>query len=48
MYARGVAEGRWQDDPAQRAALEAFDRLLAGLLAPPPGRLARLRARFAG
>jgi len=48
LYARGVAEDRWQDDPAQRAALEAFDRLHAALLAPPPGMFSRLRARFAG
>jgi cell division protein ZapE len=46
-YARGVAAGRWQDDPAQRAALGAFDRIHAALLAPPPGRLERLRARLA-
>ena len=48
LYARGVAEGRWQDDPAQRAALDAFDRLREVLLAPTPGVFARLRARFAG
>ncbi|MDE2053255.1 MAG: AFG1 family ATPase [Xanthomonadaceae bacterium] len=48
LYARGVAEGRWQGDPAQRAALSAFDRLHAVLLAPEPGVFARLRARFAG
>jgi cell division protein ZapE len=47
LYAEGVAQGRWQDDPAQRAALEAFDRLHDALLAPPPGVLARLRAHFA-
>jgi cell division protein ZapE len=45
-YARGTASGRWQDDPAQRAALGAFDRIHDALLAPPPGRLARLRARL--
>jgi cell division protein ZapE len=43
-----VADGRWQDDPAQHAALEVFDRLRAALLAPEPGMLARLRARLAG
>src|SRR6185312_9654848 len=48
LYARGVAENRWQDDPAQRAALEAFDRLHDALLAPSPGMFERLRARFAG
>ena len=45
-YARGTTAGRWQDDPAQRAALGAFDRIHDALLAPPPGRLARLRARL--
>jgi cell division protein ZapE len=48
LYAEGVAEGRWQDDPAQRAALQAFDRLHDALLAPPPGAFARWRARFGG
>ena len=48
LYAHGVAAGHWQDDPAQRMALEAFDRLHAALLAPPPGVFARWRARFAG
>jgi cell division protein ZapE len=48
LYARGVAENRWQDDPAQRAALEAFDRLHTALLAPAPGVFARLKAHFAG
>lgn len=47
-YARGIAGGRWQDDPAQHAALAAFDRIHAALLAPPPGRLQRLRTRWAG
>lgn len=46
-YARGVADGAWQDDPAQRAALPAFDRLHAALCAPPAGWLARLRRGFA-
>ena len=41
-----MAAGLWQDDPAQRAALGAFDRIHRALLAPPPGRLARLRARL--
>ena len=44
-YARGVAAGAWQDDPAQRAALAAFDRLYTALLAPP-GVLERLRVRI--
>ena len=47
-YDRGVAAGHWQDDPTQRAALGAFDRIHAALLAPRPGRLARWRARIAG
>lgn len=46
-YARGVADGAWQEDPAQRAALPAFDRLHAALCAPRAGWLARLRARVA-
>ena len=48
LYARGVAEDRWQDDPAQRTALAAFDRLHTALLAPAPSVFARLRARVAG
>lgn len=47
-YQRGVAAGRWQDDPAQRAALGAFDRIHAALLAPRPGAFARLRAKVGG
>ena len=47
-YARGVAEGRWREDPAQQEALAAFDRLHAELLATPPGLVARLRARLSG
>jgi cell division protein ZapE len=47
-YARGVAHGLWREDPAQRAALAAFDRLHAELRATPPGVFARLRARLAG
>lgn len=45
-YAQGVAAGHWQDDPAQRAALGALDRIHDALLAPPSGRLARLRMRL--
>lgn len=48
LYARGVATGIWKDDPAQRAALKAFDRLHDALLVPPAGVLARLRARVSG
>ncbi|MGH8184319.1 MAG: cell division protein ZapE [Rhodanobacteraceae bacterium] len=47
-YAEGVAEGRWQDDPAQRAALVALDRLHRELVAPAPGLFARWRARMSG
>ncbi|HEX7370927.1 MAG TPA: cell division protein ZapE [Rhodanobacteraceae bacterium] len=47
-YARGVAAGLWQNDPAQHAALAAFDRLCTQLTAPLPGVIARLRARVAG
>lgn len=42
-YAAGVAAGRWQHDPAQRAALAELDRLHAALLARR-GWLARLFA----
>ena len=48
MYARGVADGLWQDDPSQRAVLAAFDRVHAALLASRPGVLARLRTRVTG
>ena len=44
-YATGVAARHWQDDPAQRAVLPAFDRLHAksGVrFAPRPGLLRRL------
>ncbi|MFC4728980.1 cell division protein ZapE [Coralloluteibacterium thermophilus] len=43
-YAAGVAEGRWQQDPAQLPALAAFDRIAAELGAAPArgGLLARL------
>lgn len=43
-YGDGVARGDWQDDPAQRAALAALDRIHAELLATPPapGLLQRL------
>ena len=49
LYARGIAAQRWQDDPAQRAALKSFDRLHAALLAARPARglLGRWRARLA-
>lgn len=45
-YARGVARGDWNDDPAQHPALAELDRLHAALLAPDPrGLLDRLRDR---
>lgn len=48
-YARGVAEARWQDDPAQRAALVALDRVHAELLAARDrGALARAWDRLRG
>ncbi|HEX5960479.1 MAG TPA: cell division protein ZapE [Rhodanobacteraceae bacterium] len=48
MYARGVAADLWQDDPAQRVALQAFDRLHDALVVPRPGLFSRLRARVSG
>jgi cell division protein ZapE len=33
LYAQGVADGRWEDDPAQRAALVPLDRIAAELIA---------------
>lgn len=35
-YAAGVADGQWQDDPAQRVVLGELDRLQAALLDSPP------------
>ncbi len=34
-YARGVAEGRWRDDPAQHEALAELDRIHLALLEDP-------------
>jgi len=48
-YAAGVAAQHWQDDPAQRAVLPAFDRLHAELgmqAALAPGLLQRLRGHL--
>ena len=48
LYRAGVERGDWSDDPAQREALEALDRLHAALLQPATtGLLARLRGRAA-
>jgi len=33
LYECGIADGRWEGDPAQRAALVALDRIRAGLCA---------------
>ncbi len=46
-YARGAAQGLWQDDPAQHPALAELDRIHAGLLAAPAeaGLLGRLLGR---
>jgi cell division protein ZapE len=47
-YAEGVSAGRWQDDPAQRAALREFDRIFHALHPRlGSGLLDRLRARLA-
>lgn len=44
-YARGVAEGRWRDDPAQHEALGELDRIHLALLEDPQdGWLDRLSA----
>jgi cell division protein ZapE len=43
-----LGAGGLRDDPAQHAALLAFDRLHAALLTPPPGFVARLRAAVIG
>ena len=46
-YAAGVAEGRWQADPAQAEALAALDRIQRALThTPAGGLLAGLRARL--
>jgi len=46
-YARGIAEGRWQADPAQQATLPGLDRLHTALAAAQPeSLLEKLSARF--
>lgn len=46
-YARGIADGRWQPDPAQQALLPELDAIHAELLAARPDSLLdRLAARF--
>ena len=37
LYACGVVDRRWDDDPAQRALLPSLDRVRSGLLAAQPG-----------
>lgn len=37
LYARGVAEKRFEDDPAQRAMLSSLDRIRVGILATRSG-----------
>lgn len=45
LYAKGVAENRWEDDPAQRAALVHLDRIQSELIAAENSRWwQRLRA----
>lgn len=38
-YDEGIAHGQWLADPAQNAALKAFDQLATTLAAPPPASL---------
>ncbi len=45
LYARGVADGRWQDDAAQRAALAHLDRIQAELIAAEDSSWWRRRLR---
>ena len=46
-YAQGVAEGRWQADPAQQGALPELDAIREDLLAAQPnGFLDKLASRF--
>ena len=42
LYDRGVHAQRWDDDPAQRAALAVLDRIHAGLCAPHDASLWKL------
>jgi cell division protein ZapE len=37
LYAQGLADKRWEDDPAQRTLLPSLDRIRAGLLAAQAG-----------
>ena len=47
LYARGIAQQRWEDDPAQRVALASLDRIRAELIAGAgSGLWKRLRARL--
>src|SRR5262249_43516148 len=48
LYAQGIAQRRWQDDPAQRDALHALDRVHAELCAAGTGALwKRIQMRLA-
>ncbi|MGY0633345.1 cell division protein ZapE [Luteimonas sp. A478] len=47
-YDAGVAEGSWQDDPAQRAVLVELDRIHAAVSRPAPRRGLLDRLRGAG
>lgn len=35
LYRRGIARGKWQNDPSQHAAMREMDRLHAALVKPP-------------
>jgi len=37
LYARGVTDKSWDDDPAQRALLPSLDRIRSGLLVAQSG-----------
>jgi cell division protein ZapE len=45
-YAAGIAAGRWQDDPAQRAVLPELDRIRAAILEAVPDTLGEKLSRL--
>lgn len=47
-YAAGVAAGRWQDDPAQRAVLPELDRIRAAILEAVPDTVGEKLSRLLG